>query len=282
MQHPFELLRPEYTEQIARAVILPSRKAEVEDTASRLLRHYDRGDYGTVAEKTGIPIPFIMASFEREASSDFTRSPAQGDRWDRVSRNVPAGRGPFPNWEASALDAYHLDRLDGVGASNWSLERECFEGELFNGFGYRDYHKMASPYVFGGTTVQTLGKYKSDGKFDAFTMDTQLGILPIIETIGIMRPALALSVPIVKVNAPPLVPAPTNLGNDDHRVFWVQKTLNLLGTTPPLTEDGSYGRITRQAVIAFQQTHGLQDDGFAGPKTVAALEAALTTGNLTP
>jgi peptidoglycan hydrolase-like protein with peptidoglycan-binding domain len=40
------------------------------------------------------------------------------------------------------------------------------------------------------------------------------------------------------------------------------------------TPDGSYGQLTRQAVMAFQKAQGLGRDGVAGPTTLAALEGA--------
>lgn len=38
--------------------------------------------------------------------------------------------------------------------------------------------------------------------------------------------------------------------------------------------DGSYGQLTRQAVMAFQKAEGLSRDGVAGPATLAAIETA--------
>jgi lipoprotein-anchoring transpeptidase ErfK/SrfK len=38
--------------------------------------------------------------------------------------------------------------------------------------------------------------------------------------------------------------------------------------------DGDYGRLTEQAVVAFQKAEGLSADGVAGPATLAALDAA--------
>lgn len=40
------------------------------------------------------------------------------------------------------------------------------------------------------------------------------------------------------------------------------------------TPDGSYGQLTRQAVLAFQKADGLGRDGVAGPATLAALTTA--------
>lgn len=43
--------------------------------------------------------------------------------------------------------------------------------------------------------------------------------------------------------------------------------------------DGEYGYSTKQAVIGFQNKHGLDADGIAGPLTFAAIEAALEEMN---
>jgi putative chitinase len=64
-------------------------------------------------------------------------------------------------------------------------------------------------------------------------------------------------------------------GAATHGTFWVQQSLNALGTDPPLTTDGSYGPMTVAAVKAFQQAQGLTVDGKVGPETIAAIEQAL-------
>ena len=55
----------------------------------------------------------------------------------------------------------------------------------------------------------------------------------------------------------------------------VQHALNVLGTQPPLAEDGAVGPKTIAAIKSFQMSHGLAADGVAGPKTKAALAVAL-------
>jgi peptidoglycan hydrolase-like protein with peptidoglycan-binding domain len=57
-------------------------------------------------------------------------------------------------------------------------------------------------------------------------------------------------------------------------VKWLQDSLNtILGTD--LLVDGMYGAITREAVKQFQQRHGLQIDGVAGPITKGKIEEIL-------
>ena len=60
-----------------------------------------------------------------------------------------------------------------------------------------------------------------------------------------------------------------------HSTTWLQISLNQLGADPPLVPDGSYGPATAAAVKDFQQSEGLDADGKVGPKTLAAIDAAL-------
>lgn len=267
MKHPFEILKPEYSQLLAAMAVRDECRHLVDEVAVKLIGYRTR--YQPVSDKTGIPVVFVAASFEREASSDFNLSPAQGDPWRKISRHVPANRGPFRSWLDAAIDAYHINGLDQVGADNWTWELICYYGELFNGFGYRDFHHEHSPYLWGGTNIQQLGKYTMDHGFDPSVKDKQLGIIPIAKRMIDIEPALALPFVI----APPLHSgiAASDAGADTK---WVQDSLNKLGWQPPLDVDGSYGGLTKRAVEHFQQAFGLKVD-FAGPETVKALQAAL-------
>ena len=55
----------------------------------------------------------------------------------------------------------------------------------------------------------------------------------------------------------------------------IQDALNKLGASPQLVVDGETGPATRNAIRLFQTGHNLDVDGVAGPKTIAAIEAAL-------
>lgn len=270
MQHPLSLLKPEYSQLLAAMAVRPECRHEVDTTAQRLLGFKSR--YEEVSAVDGVPVVFIAPSFEREASSNFNLNPAQGWPLHSVSKWIPHN-GPFPDWKSAALAAYHLNGLDKVGRDNWTWELICFYGETFNGWGYRDYHRMHSPYLWGGTNIQTVGKYTSDGEFDPHTMDTQLGIVPIARRMVELDPGLALAA-VPYVAAPPIVSGIA--AEPEHDALWVQNSLNALGFAPPLKASGNYDRSTKLAVERFQDSYGLADvDGLVGEKTTAALVAAL-------
>jgi peptidoglycan hydrolase-like protein with peptidoglycan-binding domain len=64
-------------------------------------------------------------------------------------------------------------------------------------------------------------------------------------------------------------------GSTGPAVEALQMMLNALGYKPGLP-DGTFGARTEKAVIAFQRDRRLAADGVVGPKTVAALNEALT------
>lgn len=75
----------------------------------------------------------------------------------------------------------------------------------------------------------------------------------------------------------PLPRTPLKPGDKGAQVTKLQRALAHAGYSPG-TIDGSYGSATTAAVQRFQQAKHLTADGVAGPKTLAALRAALETG----
>ena len=67
-------------------------------------------------------------------------------------------------------------------------------------------------------------------------------------------------------------------GSSGPDVINLQKRLKDLGFDPG-EPDGRFGPGTTAAVIAFQQSQGLQADGIAGPATMAALQAASSSAS---
>lgn len=268
MQHPFDALKQEYADLNARAVIEPSREHELARVAIRLRK--DQAVYAQVEAKTGVPVAVLMALSEREMSGNLRCYLGNGQRLSMRTTIVPRGRGPFPDFVAGALDALHLDGLDKIAdePGGWSMERFCYESELWNGFGYRS-HGIPSPYVYGATTVQRPGKFPRDHFFDPALMDPQLGTLAIVEELIRQDPSLAFDTVAEKIDdAAPvtIAAAPVGVGGGvDVRTLQSQLGIRV---------DGIYGRGTKEAVRAFQYHHGLAVDGLAGPKTLHALGLA--------
>jgi lysozyme family protein len=293
MQHPYDVLAPEYAALLAAMRLDPGREHELAARAATVLalgeRHRD--EWADVTGRTGVPRLWGMASFERESSSDYSCSPAQGDRWDRVSVNVPRGLGPYAAWGAACAAAYGIDRLDEIGAPNWTWTRGCYEGELFNGFGPRA-HGRHTGYLWSWTNVYTGGKYVADGKWDPDNQDQQCGMVPMMVALLRLDASLALADALPAASLPSTsgggeglqVPTPTGVpvgvggGPAGGSVTeWLQAALNRLGADPPLVVDGCFGRHTRRAVMAFQAAHELVPDGLAGPLTLSALRSLTTT-----
>lgn len=277
MQHPFELLKPEYEQQIASTRILPAREKELAIACEGLLKHEDVYQMLSARTPNKIPAAFLMALSEREMSGNVHCYLGNGQSLTHRTTLVPADRGPWlqpwpENFIIGALDALTLDGLTSI--TDWTLARSAYEAEIWNGPGYRN-RGLPSPYVFGATTVQRPGKFVRDRVFDAEVMDPQLGVIAIIEELFHLKPELVFAEPIEKVeDAPAIVPsdAPIGLGGEIN-VFLLQAKLNALqipGT--PLSVDGVYGRATIRAVRAFQFLHRLDADGLVGPKTINALK----------
>jgi len=68
-----------------------------------------------------------------------------------------------------------------------------------------------------------------------------------------------------------LMPGTLKTGSKGSAVKVLQCILNSSGASPALTIDGIFGLKTKTAVMAFQKSHGLVQDGIVGPKTWAAL-----------
>jgi lysozyme family protein len=139
-----------------------------------------------VAARTGVPWPWCGAILERESSCRTDRHLHNGDKLTARTVNVPKGRLPAPaappfDFVTSAFDA--LCVLKGLHkVEDWSIGRQAFEAERYNGFGYRT-RGLRSPYLWGGSNHQEPGKYVRDGVFDRTVMDSQPGVMPLIKRV---------------------------------------------------------------------------------------------------
>ena len=235
-----------------------------------------RPQYQSVSDQTGVPVVWLMAINERESSSNMHTYLGNGQSLNRRTTLVPKGRGPFDTWPLGAVDALRFDKIDQV--KDWTFARAGYEAEAWNGFGYR-MHGAYSAYVWAGSSIYTKGFYTSDGKWDREGTDQRFGVIPIMIALISACPELVLpGTPGTSPSIPAPLPVPSEHSVHEHDTEWLQVALNqlIMGQQgSPLVVDGSFGRRTRAAVMAFQKLHGLDEDGIAGPDTTAAIEEAL-------
>lgn len=259
----FDALKAGYADLWQRMEIRPERLAAVNQIANRLIGFKAR--YQTVSQTTGVPWFVIAAIHNRESDASFTTYLGNGEPLNRVTRLVPAGRGPFSSWEAGAIDALSVDGLDQM--TDWSPEHTCYAIEKYNGFGYRSQH-VNSPYLWSFSNLYQSGKYVSDGQFNPSAIDPQCGTMPIIKQIMALDLSTTFAAPAIVV--PVGVTSSLAFGSRGDRVTQLQNALKQRGY-PVGTADGIYGTVTRDAVTAFQRDAKLPATGIADAATLAAL-----------
>src|SRR5262249_46000251 len=121
------------------------------------------------------------------------------------------------------------------------------------------------------------GKYEADHEFHPDKVDPQLGTAVILKSLLALDSSISFS-------APPTVADQPDQPDDEFArdILWVQQSLNTLGITPQLTEDGRNGPLTMATVSQFQRQHGLRDTGIADVATVAAIQRTVTPPTVAP
>lgn len=249
---------------------------EAEFTRPARVAVANKGRYLAIARSAGMPDiawVFIAVSHYRESSQDFSKSLAQGDPWNAVSRNVPAGRGPFKSFEDAAVDALAKCSPYAARLKDWSIGGMLTNLERYNGIGYAAKGKP-SPYIWSGTNQYEKGKYVRDGVYDPEKVDAQLGCAGLILTMMQLDPSIKFDGPTPQVQPRPLPPSATPVRDG----IWLQNSLNRLGASPKLDLDGIVGPSTRNAVRSFQLAAGIEVDGLVGDETFKALDKALADG----
>lgn len=131
--------------------------------------------YQFVQKETGVPWQLVAALHGLEASFRFDACLANGDPLNHVTTHVPAGRGPFLTWEASAIDELQRHHTDSI--SHWTIPLCLQFSERWNGLGYLKKHQeINSPYLWSMTNLYTKGKYVADGKYDPNAISKQVGV----------------------------------------------------------------------------------------------------------
>lgn len=181
-----------------------TRSSEFAPVAKRLVAAKLR--YQAITLKTGVPWFVIAVIHEREASQRFDRSIAQGDPWNRVSVNVPKGRGPFQSFEDAAYDALVNCAPYAAKWKDWTPGGTMALLEQYNGLGYAA-KGLPSPYVWSGTDQYQRGKYIRDHVYDPKVIDTQLGCAGLILAMQKLDATIAFGA-TASLPPPPDIPKP--------------------------------------------------------------------------
>ena len=163
----------EQAEKLKNATLNKSGEALVLSTCKAIVKNKLR--YEAIAKSVGCPWWLVGVIHFRESSLSFAGVLHNGEKIIGTGKKttlVPAGRGPFSSFEASAVDA--LESHGAKGATDWTLS-QCLEFiERYNGLGYRK-RGINSPYVWGLTSQYKSGRYVADGKFDPKSVDKRPG-----------------------------------------------------------------------------------------------------------
>lgn len=167
--------------------------------------------YREVEKTTGVPWFVIAVIHERECSQRWDRSIAQGDPWNERSSHVPAGRGPFPSWEAAAEDALENCAPYAARWKDWTAGGALTLLERYNGMGYAN-RNLPSPYIWSGTDQYSKGKFIADHVFDPEVVDKQLGCAGLLLAMREIDPSIKFAdesdpipLPKEKPNATPQI-----------------------------------------------------------------------------
>lgn len=170
----FASLKGEYAKLFEACQVRPERQGNIDYYIRELERHQDA--YQAAEEQTGVPWLFTGILHGMECGFSFQRHLHNGDPLTARTVRVPAGRPsagspPFP-WLVSAVDALQVKRLH--EETDWSIPRQLFHFERFNGFGYRRIG-IPSPYLWSFSTLYVKGKFVADRVFDAEAVSKQSG-----------------------------------------------------------------------------------------------------------
>ncbi len=199
-------LRAEYQHLWDTIAIPEAKKPALAAICQKLAANKAR--YEAVSAQTGVPWYFIACVHERESSCNFATALHNGDPLhDHDGKplktvHVPAGRGPFADWEASAVDSIKYQGLDKV--TDWSLTGILYQLERYNGFGYRSARaNIHSPYLWSWTSAYRRGKFSSDGHYDAALIDPQPGCVAMLLQLILLNliPTLAEKVIPMAIDA---------------------------------------------------------------------------------
>jgi lysozyme family protein len=175
-------LLPLYAELISTVEIRAAAAIEAKKIADRIIRNLS--SYQNIQLKTGIPWWWIASIHSLECDLNFSQHLANGDPIDRPTIHEPIGI-PAGTWEECAIAALKIKPWL-FSEVDWGNPLSCiYAAERYNGLGYWMYRTVRSPYVWGGTSHYTKGKYTADGVWSDTAVSEQVGFVAIWMALGI-------------------------------------------------------------------------------------------------
>lgn len=180
----FEAVKAEYAGLWSTCTIRPQHKSEVMAKARQIFANRPR--YDDVSKSTGVPwfMIGIIHAMECTRFPAFDQHLHNGDSLKKKTWQIPAGRPlgepPF-TWDESAVDALTMKGKEFDKIRDWTLERVAHCLELYNGFGYRLYRGIHSPYLWSFTTAYTSGKYVADKVWSDTAVSDQAGAMALLK-----------------------------------------------------------------------------------------------------
>jgi lysozyme family protein len=154
------------------------------------------------------PVPWwfiaVVAYREYGGPPRWDRQLGQGDPLHSVSRNEPAGRGPFYDhpgdtiddnaWLRGALDALIDCSPHAAKWLDWSIGGVLTLWEEYNGLGYA-MRGVPSAYVWSGTDQYVSGKYVRDRDYRPGVVDAQEGCAALLARMMVIDKQITFGVP---------------------------------------------------------------------------------------
>lgn len=136
--------------------------------------------YKSAGEKAGCPWSVIAIIHMLECGGDMSRQILNGEKWNAKTKLVPKNQGPFKSFEESCVVGMDLHRK--YIPEVWDIPNILYFFEAWNGFGYRKYRNINSPYLWSFSNHYTKGKYVADGKWDSDAVSKQCGAAVLLKS----------------------------------------------------------------------------------------------------
>lgn len=226
---------------------------------------------------------------EQTTDSDRANSRKYGSKW--IGHMVADCSGLF-SWAFKQLGGYMYHGSNTMWDKYCTAKGELKDGKRTDGQALKPgtavftYNKKTGKrghvglYIGDGNVIEARGAYYG-------VVETKLTARPWVEwgeLKGVDYSGTGAAPEAPKEDKNTMATMPTiRKGNKNVYVKQLQTMLDKLGYSLGICGiDGDYGTATEKAVKEFQRDHGLAQDGVTGPKTWAALQAAVDKLNAAP